>query len=62
MYVNTGASIEVARSPTKGTRRLSAQMGVSQNGAMHVLRAIKWHPYKLKILQYLKEDHSDHSS
>lgn len=49
----------MARSPTKGTRRLSAQMGISQSSVMRILRANKWHPYKLQMLQHLTEDDPD---
>ncbi|GBN94989.1 hypothetical protein AVEN_60168-1 [Araneus ventricosus] len=46
----------MARSPTKGTGRLSAQMRISQSSAMSNMRANKWHPYKLQMLQHLTED------
>ncbi|GBO44057.1 hypothetical protein AVEN_237026-1 [Araneus ventricosus] len=49
----------MARSPTKGTRRLSAQMGINQSSVLRNLRGYKWHPYKLQILQHLTEDDPD---
>ncbi|GBN35608.1 hypothetical protein AVEN_174297-1 [Araneus ventricosus] len=49
-----GATAQVssvmARSPTKGTRRLSAQMGIGQNSAMRILWTSKWRSYKLQML------------
>ncbi|GBN76603.1 hypothetical protein AVEN_207596-1 [Araneus ventricosus] len=45
---------EMGRSPTKETRRLSAQMGMSQSGVMRNMRANKWHPNKLQVLQQLQ--------
>ncbi|GBL76609.1 hypothetical protein AVEN_53329-1 [Araneus ventricosus] len=54
---NEGKSTQLlaamARSLTKGTRRLSAQMGISQSSVMRNLLANKWHPYKLQMLQHL---------
>ncbi|GBM16340.1 hypothetical protein AVEN_28304-1 [Araneus ventricosus] len=43
----------MARSPTKGTRRLSAPMEISQTSVKSILWADMWHPYKLKMLQLL---------
>ncbi|GBL85396.1 hypothetical protein AVEN_34588-1 [Araneus ventricosus] len=53
---STQVLASMASSPTKGTRRLSAQMGISRSSGMHNLRTNKWHPYKLRMLQHLTED------
>ncbi|GBL95896.1 hypothetical protein AVEN_227134-1 [Araneus ventricosus] len=51
----------MAKSPTKGTQRLSAQVGIIQNNVMPTLRANKLHPYKLQMLQHLAESDPDRS-
>ncbi|GBM35962.1 hypothetical protein AVEN_201677-1 [Araneus ventricosus] len=49
----------MARSPTKGTRRLFAQMGIRLSSVARSLQANKCHPHKLQMLQHLTEDDSD---
>ncbi|GBM10108.1 hypothetical protein AVEN_92928-1 [Araneus ventricosus] len=46
----------MVRSPTKGSRRLSAQMGISRRSVKCNLQASKWNPYKLQMFQHLTEN------
>ena len=49
----------IIRSPSKSTRRLSGECGVSRSIIRHILKANKWNPYKLYIAQHLSEDDPD---
>ena len=48
---DTTAKIVTAltRSPRKSTRQLSAESGVSRSSIRRILKANKWHPYKLHM-------------
>ena len=47
------------RVPEKSTRRLSAESGVSRSSIRRILKANKWHPYKLHMAHHLSEDDPD---
>ena len=49
----------LTRSPRKSTRRLAAESGVSRSSIRRILKANKWHPYKLHMAQHLGEDDPD---
>ena len=53
---NTTVTILTAlvQSPRKSTRRLSAESGVSRSSIRRILKANKWHPYKLHIHTYIR--------
>ncbi|GBN20461.1 hypothetical protein AVEN_66856-1 [Araneus ventricosus] len=59
MNLSTQVLVGMARSPTKVTRCLSAQMGIRQSSVMRILLANMWHPYKLQMLQHLTKDDPD---
>ena len=40
----------MVKSPKKGTRRLSAEIGISQSSVMR-----KWHPFQMQMFQQLAE-------
>ncbi|GBM01644.1 hypothetical protein AVEN_68173-1 [Araneus ventricosus] len=46
-------------SPTKRTQPLSVQMGFGQSSIKCILRANKWYPYTLQMLQHLIEGNPD---
>ncbi|GBM63550.1 hypothetical protein AVEN_3801-1 [Araneus ventricosus] len=46
----------MARSPTAGTRDLSAHMRISQRTTVRNLRTSKRHSYNLQMLQHLTQD------
>ncbi|GBL83550.1 hypothetical protein AVEN_196388-1 [Araneus ventricosus] len=48
---STQVTAAMARSPTKGTRRLSEQMGIGQSSVMRNLQANKWNPLQASIRQ-----------
>jgi transposase len=48
-----------SRSPKKSLRRLSAETGVSKSRTHRILKAHKWHPYKIQLLWKLSEDDPD---
>ena len=58
---DTSATILAAiiRSPRKSTRQLSAEPGVSRSSIRRILKANKWHPYKLHMAPHLSEDDPD---
>ena len=56
----TARVLEVlTQSPRKSTRRLSVKTGVSQTSITRILKASKWHPYKLQMLHHISEDDPD---
>ncbi|GBM32902.1 hypothetical protein AVEN_13277-1 [Araneus ventricosus] len=57
--MSTQVPAAIARSPTKGTRPLSTQTGISQNSIVRILGDNEWHSYKLQMLQHLTEGDSD---
>ena len=50
---------KIASSPGKSMRRAAGEMGVPRSTILNILKAEKFHPYKLPILHKLYEDDSD---
>lgn len=45
----------IGRSPSKSTRRLSQQVGISRTSCRRILHGLKMHAYRVSVVQELKE-------
>ena len=52
-------AILLSETPYSSTRQLAMDLNISQKSICNLIRAVKWHPYKIHQLQELSEDDFD---